>query len=382
MQKKISVTIFLFIASFLFSQELDLSSPPLNSFSEDATVSDSNNIVSIDNDNSSVSFEDLDQEDELSDFLDEWQLGYAMLLIEPLTPRFGFRDKNRDPYCISSASQSDYLVGSVVPKASYMPKRDKNGTIIRDVNQEFFFDYEYLFGVSSQFIVLPWLSISLGFSFGYEQLPFITNLPDANQAQGITQEAILALPKYPTYYSIAVLNASGDVKGRLASFPYTDSNGNSFYSASVAYGVFRVELSPGILFFPLKNIGKDLKGFYLGVTPTLGLSIDSPTKIYLDLLYSSDRLRSITLTNANASPKAALQSAIHQQDNWDYIRQEIDKEGAINNYISFYGGARFDIGWQGTFKNGLVLNSSFGVGADSSRKFYFQMKGAIGYLFR
>lgn len=389
MLKKIGLTIFLFLSIIvvpLFSQEDDFSNQAVQNIDlqngNGEVVNNIEEIEKIDDFEDATQSALVEGESDIEDFADEFQLGYAMILVEPVTPRFGFRAKNRDPFCIASEGSDDYLLGTKVAKGVYTTKRDKSGAIIADVNQEFFFDYEYVFGVSSQFILRPWLSVAFGFSFGYEQLPFVTNLPDPSQAKGLSEEEISALPKSPTYYSLAVVNGSGEVKGRFTSFPYSDSKGNDFYSASVAYGVFRIELNPSILFFPLKNAGKDLKGLYFGVSPSLGLAIDSPTKIYLDLLYSSNRLRSITLNSGASTAKAALQSAIHEESNWSYIRQEIDKEDAINSYISFYGGARLDLGWQGTFKNGLVLNSSVGIGADSSRKFYLQFKGAIGYLFR
>lgn len=303
------------------------------------------------------------------------------LMVEPLIPRFGLWDKNRDPHSVGTAL-TPALPGSKVPKPVYFPKKNREGILIADVNQEFAFNREYFFSVSTQYRILSWLGVGVGFGFGYEHLPFVCNLPDPQEEAALAPGSSTDnLKKYPTYYSIAVQNREGAIWGRLTSENFIDSQGNQFLSASLSYGVYRIEMVPALQFYPLQNAGEDLKGIFIEVAPLIGLAVDSPMKVYLDILYEANRIRFITSDVAQKiSPLALINQTIRQSANWKLIQDTINKSQE-NPFVHFFGGGRLNLGWQGVFENGLTLNFSTGIGIDSSRGFYTQLKSSIGYRF-
>lgn len=313
---------------------------------------------------------------------DKTDFSPVFLMVEPLTPRFGFRDKNRDPFSIGN-SETPALPGTKVPHPNYFTKKNKEGVVVAEVNQEFAFDREYSFSVSSQFRIFSWLAVGVGLGFGYEHLPFVCNLPDPQEEASLAPgESKDALPKYPTYYSIAVQNSAGAILGRLTSENFTDSHGNDFFAASLTYGTYRIELLPAVQFYPLQNAGEDLKGFFIEVAPLLGLAVDSPMKVYLDILYEANRIRSIT-TDPSQSLNLIniINQTIRQSDNWKIIQDRLSKT-AENPFVHFLGGLRLSCGVQSVFENGFALNLSTGIGVDNSRGFYLQLKSSMGYCFR
>lgn len=368
--------LFFLCFNFSFAQDLDggqeegvASLAPLDPPSEFAATSES---------------ETSEEETTVGEFKEEGEYAAALLVGVPI-PKFSFSDKNRDPFISQSFnSTKPSLDGTKVPSPVYLQKKDKEGNVIADVNRTFGFAREYGLSTTAQFVTLKWLTFGLSLSFSYQSLPFICNLPDPKEAsEALTPEELETLKRYPTYYGVTVLDENDNIVGQLTSSDFTDSFGNKFSSSNLSYGIFRVEISPSALFFPLQNAGKDLKGLYFGVAPMIGLTIDSPDKIYLDTLYEANMLRSVTSYYGSRNYASALRNAFHEPANWNYIRQKIDNSlGDEMDFITFYGGARLDIGWQGVFESGLVLDASGGIGIDSSRGFYLQLKAEIGYLFR
>ncbi len=306
-----------------------------------------------------IEITDSTTDNDLSFAEDRFVRGAFMLMFEPIATRFAYQATQLDP-------------GTVVADPLYFPETNESTGITTNPNMNFNFDPEYSFTVGGHFKVEKWLTVGINFGASYEQTSFIAQVVPDGSPDGA--------PALPTYYAFD-LNSNGVKQLSIMGKDYTGSDGTEYSSASLNYGVVRLEVSPSLQFFPLQNAMEDLNGLFIGVEPMFGFDMNTAFKTHLDILYQNN-IRGVEYVQGE-NLYTALQKLIHEDSNWNLIQTTLeDSGGDLTPYLRFYGGVKMDIGWQGVIENGIAIKTSAAVGWDSSRGLYTQIKAGIGYLFR